>query len=731
MRSKKVHLFLLCLFSGIYQVSAQNYYHLRKDGSLPKGFYLDKIYESKVKSLLDAPSAGKMSVTDTIPFDFHFYGQTFRFYKTADNGYISFDTSVTNSEIPNGQVPKNSIFPFFENFKLQTLPAPNQGVNVKVIAYSDGVAPNRSYVIQYFGLSLDSDPLNGSITNSNIYAFAIVLHEGNEGVFDLVYTPYGDKTRKAAIGCSNSDGSVYKLLNDSLSYLPFQFSFEKNNFIVYEFRQGVQPVYDMSLAKLNLEDVYPVNAVVNLSAEVVNLGSSDISSFDLNYSVNQSDTFVYALTAVNLKHNGEGRLTITHPVSWVSGTAGSLNNVNVWLSNLNGNNDQLSTNSNHTYQVLRNNNNYTAERNILFEEGTGAWCGYCPEAHLIMAKAIDLYGKRIVPVSFHFNDSMKNVQGDTVLGEYYTSYPDAVLDRKVFLGITTTWLDQIASRLNGNSPVEIKIDQKSYNESTREIRFRVRAIFSDYWIGNLNLNAYVTHDHVRGGDNPNIWSQNNFYSKDHSGGFGGPNHPLYNEKEFMPGYLHQHVFLAAPSGVWGQNGIIPSYITPNSEFSQTFSYLLPPLQKVSYRNDYNSIYCDTRDDPGQDEGMFIPAYIRFVGFVSYQNNDPMQRSVLNSEVEELWNLVGLQPLEANQNQLLCFPNPAGQNINFKLNISSSASHALKIFDANGKLVHQEGFYLDSGPNILSIDTSDLLNGVYRVVISSDQSILSSSFVIAQ
>ncbi|MFM6983203.1 MAG: Omp28-related outer membrane protein [Chitinophagaceae bacterium] len=725
---KKTLLALLTFFSISLSVIAQNYYHLRSDGNLPNGYYLDKIYESSKRILLNEPNNESMSVIDRLPFDFNFYGNTYRSYRVSDNGYLSFDTLSISSQKPGNTYPANSIIPFWKDFKLQKLPAPNEGVGIQVFSYTDGVAPNRKHIVQWFGISLASDNFTGPITNASIYAFAIIFHEGNEGRFDLVYTPYGDKSQKAVIGCTNADNSSSKLLNDSLSNLPFQFSFDKNKFMVYQFIYGSQPDYDLSIKNLNVASIYPVNAIVNFSGTLSNNGTQTINDFKLNYSINQGDTISFDINGQNLLPNGEGVMTFSHPLSWTSGAAGSLNNVNFFLSHPNGMMDEDSANSHYAKTVLRNTNNYTAPRRILFEEGTGAWCGYCPEAHLILSEAKSTYGDKVIPVSYHFDDSMTTPSGDIFLSNYFSSYPDAMLDRKVMLGSNNTWLSELAARLNGNAPVEISIDMKSFNVQTREISYRVRARFSDYWYGNLTLGSIVTEDKVRGNALANIWSQNNYYSQFHNGGVGGASHPLYNEKEYMDGYVHKSVVKAMPGGVWGMPGILPQYITPNSEFSQTFTYILPEAAFVNYTIDNNTQYCSTIDAPGQNEGRNIPANINLVAYVAENDSDVYKRAVINAGEVKLWNLSSINSL-VNSAHLNVYPNPADNQITLGFNSISEGAVTLTVSDLNGKILLSDRFEnLSAGPTMLYADISQLPSGIYSVQVKSDTQLFTNQLI---
>jgi hypothetical protein len=709
---------LFCLPTSI--VLSQNYFPVRNDGNLPKGYVLDKIYEPGNAVLMFQPANEKLSAPAQIPFNFYFYNTPYSYYKVSDNGYITFDMGQNTSLKPDSVLPKNSILGFWQDFKLQQLPPPNDGIGVQVFSYTLGQAPNRQHVIQFYGLTLASDPLDKPISNASIYAFAIILYEGSAGRFDMVYSPYGDKNKRGGIGCSNADNSQKRLLNDSFVNLPFQFSFEVDKFIVFRFVMGHQPDYDLVIKELKLGKIYPVNTIVNFTGQLANWGHKTVSSFYLNYSINQGDTISHFIDGVNLLPNGEGYMNFSHPISWLSGAAGSLSDVNFWISNPDGMPDGNNGNSNMTRKVLRNNNNYTAQRNILFEEGTGAWCGYCPDAHLLLKQAVKLHGNRIVAVSHHIEDSMSNSGGNSILSAYMTSYPDALIDRKIFLGSKTTWLAEVSSRLNISAPVEIFIEEKNFNIQTREITYRVRVKFSDYWYGNLRLGSIVTESNVRGNASPNIWSQYNYYSSQHGGGVGGAAHPLYNEREYMDGYIHQYVNKAMPGGPWGLEGLMPVLVAPNSVYFQDFTYVLPKATFVSYDADNNTEYCSTIDIAGQNEGWNIPANINLIGYVAeYNDSDAFNRPVINAGQQRLWDLSNaVNELNHPGAPHIVFPNPANDMAYVKLDIQLDSDVRLFITNQLGQIVFEDAYNaLSAGENILFVNTSGFSNGLYHIHIS--------------
>ncbi len=723
---------IFALVATANSVYGQNYFPVRNDGDLPNGYILDKIYEADKTVLLTQPVSDQLSATAQIPFDFYFYNVQYSSYKVSDNGYITFDLSQNLSLKPDSILPRNSILGFWQDFKLQALPQPNEGIGVQVFSYTLGQAPNRQHVIQFYGLTLQSDPLDQPITNTSIFAFAIILYEGNAGRFDLVYSPYGDKNKKGAIGCSNANNSQKRLLNDSLVNLPFQFSFNLDKFIVYRFIKGIQSDYDLVIKELMLDKIYPVNSIVNFSGTLSNWGEKTVNSLYLNYAVNQEDTISYLLDGFALKPNGDGNMIFTHPISWLSGALGSLNDVNFWLSGPNGTTDGISANSNQTRKVLRSSNNYKAERNVLFEEATGAWCGYCPEANLILKQSVKQHGNRVVPVSYHFADSMSNDDGNFILAAYVTSFPDAIIDRKIFLGSNSTWLAEVNTRLNVKAPVEIFIEEKNYNIQTREITYRVRVRFTDYWYGNLRLGSIVTENNVRGNAIPSFWSQYNYYSKEYGGGVKGASHPLYNEREHMDGYMHHFVNKSMPGGPWGVDGLIPILVAPNSEYSLDFTYILPQPTFVQYDIDNNTEFCNTIDIPGQNEGWNIPANINLIGYVSeYNDMDIMDRPVINAGQKRLWDLSNqIDFINSSADMISVFPNPANDIANVRVNLEQISDLRITVTNQLGQVVYED-FYNEQSPgkNVFFIHTSTFATGMYRVNISTMQGTNMSKLII--
>ncbi|MCB9251600.1 MAG: T9SS type A sorting domain-containing protein [Flavobacteriales bacterium] len=81
------------------------------------------------------------------------------------------------------------------------------------------------------------------------------------------------------------------------------------------------------------------------------------------------------------------------------------------------------------------------------------------------------------------------------------------------------------------------------------------------------------------------------------------------------------------------------------------------------------------------------------------------------------------------NPIRVFPNPVinGQNLNFSWNAPGTA--AIQIMDQTGQVVHSEIKDLQSGVNMLETGTKNFRNGIYSLIITNNQKISQSKFVI--
>lgn len=150
---------------------------------------------------------------------------------------------------------------------------------------------------------------------------------------------------------------------------------------------------------------------------------------------------------------------------------------------------------------------------VLVEEGTGAWCGFCPQGLVALEYLDKTYGERVVPVSVHCRDAFAFDEYDQFLA--LGAYPSARINRSVKVSYPVftdplsgryslssdtgdqTFVDMVESELSQPCVAEIDIDGLSL-DSRRvltvdgHVRMAMQREDAPY-----NLLAVITEDGLR------------------------------------------------------------------------------------------------------------------------------------------------------------------------------------------------------------------------------------------
>lgn len=724
---KKVLLSSLAVFAFVLGTSAQNYYAVKGSNYAPAGYDFSKTFDAGVTTLLNKTSNDLMSTEQTIPFTFNFYGTPYTKYKASDNGYLSFNTNSTTSKapslspLPTAPGPNNAIYAFWHDFELKAAPNPN--FVVKVISYTTGTAPNRVHHIQWFGVSRQGAAIAG---NSDVYSFAVSLHEGTEGNFDLTYNAYGSTAPAGIIGCENSDGTVAKMLGDAVT--TFKNATGASGDIVYRFIYGTQSALDAATIGTNVEGFYKTGSTVDIEATVTNFGTTAITSLDLNYTIGAGATQTTSLTGLDIKANGENAVTVKSDKPWTVGAAGTIADVRVWVSNPNAGTDGNLANNETTRANVISINGTSTQRNLLFEEATGAWCQHCPDADVYMANLRSTHVDRIIIARHHNSDLMTNTQSDMLNSAYAAGYPSAFFDRTKQTGQNTVGIsrglwNQVANNsLSVSTPAKINVTNVVYNNTTRKLDFTIEAEFVDYYGGNLRIGAMIKEDEIRG--------VGTGYDQIISGVYtGNPNHIFSGKKNPMVGYPHEDVIVAIPSGAWGSPGSVPITVAPAQKVTFNYSYTLPAMTTANIPTTAEFF------PHGVQASRNKPANIWIIGFIAeYDDKDDTKRRILNANERQMWNTAaGVTTNDIAANTFTLVPNTANNHVEIALNYNNPTANNAQVTITNlaGQTI---GTYnmndLKTGMNTMKINTTDFANGMYLVNITGTKMNLTQKLVIA-
>lgn len=582
-----IRILTLLLFAGfVSAASAQNYGFRQTTGTADP-----YAYNNSGATVLAIPSSDVLSSSQSIPFAWNFYGSQVFSYKVSDNGYITFDTGSStsdpaNTSIPDAGGPNHAIYAFWDDLELIA----DSGSADQVVSFSYGTAPCRTHVIQWSSVT----PVSGS---GFVYT-AIRLHEC--GDFDIVHNYGSASGSSATVGCEDAKGLNGTMVQGPSYDFPALGSAGTDDMVYTFYWDGVR--YDASITDTDLDSPVPIG-YHTVSGKIVNGGSSAISSYTLHYTVDNGAAVTMKVSGANIPAFG-GSDTYSHSTPLNLTKGGEIHRICVWADNINGNADQRPGNDQLCFEVSSNLNITASDVNIVVEQFTGTWCGWCPDGAVVLKDILDTYPDDAIGISIHDGDGMAYDEGIRS-GFDVTAYPHGMVDRTLFDGQTKeshsrgAWVSNAAASLSKHTPVEVGISH-TYDAGTRTITATVTADYVDYAFGDMRFVFAVTEDNVTGRGFG--YDQTNYLDTTVGHPYQGAGNPII-------GFNHRHVLRANPAGAFGNAGVIPSRVIPGGSYSETFSYVIP----ISY-----------------DENE-----ISVIGFVNYVSTIVGKRSILNAAKKHL------------------------------------------------------------------------------------------------
>ena len=149
---------------------------------------------------------------------------------------------------------------------------------------------------------------------------------------------------------------------------------------------------------------------------------------------------------------------------------------------------------------------------VLIEEGTGLWCGNCPQGSL----AFDYLEKQlpgtVIPVAIHNDDSMASTRMDIYLQFLQiNAFPTARVNRRTELGAPMygpsfvsenggeTWMELVLKEIENPASVEIKATEANYCDDLEGILIPFEVEFALNRQGvHYNVFAILTEDGIQG-----------------------------------------------------------------------------------------------------------------------------------------------------------------------------------------------------------------------------------------
>jgi hypothetical protein len=424
---------------------------------------------------------------------------------------------------------------------------------------------------------------------------------------------------------------------------------------------------DAQLNTVTLARYGTTNTNYTLALNVTNMGSNPITSL----SVDWNDGTPH-LETINVNIAPGASQNVNHPTAVNYATAVE-RTINVSITGMNGGADDNMANNNG--QTLFNTVSSLVTKRVLFEEGTGTWCGWCPRGKVAMGHMYDNY-PNFIGIMVHNGDPMAVSAYDNAAN--FSGYPSVNVDRALLNQSVTQngFVTMFNSRSSLIVPAAMNATVSlSGNQATIQASAQFVTAFAS---SNYRLAVIVTEDGVTG--TTAGYNQSNFYA----GGGNGPMGGYESLPNPVPAaqMVYDWVGRALLGGYAGQAGSVPATITDGQVVTHTFNYTIPTTQNQA--NLYGVVVLID-----QSNGQIVNS-LRF----------PIDASAsLTEEVKGM--------------DVNVYPNPATEVINVAFEAENTA-YSLNLTDVNGRVIFEKEYTNLSGEQKLTIPVSGLPAGNYFI-----------------
>jgi hypothetical protein len=412
-----------------------------------------------------------------------------------------------------------------------------------------------------------------------------------------------------------------------------------------------------------------------ITSVVTNLGYEAVNALEITWMID-GQTVTETIEGLNIPFGETAE--IEHPVPFVPSEAITYD-VSVSIASPNGEMDSDETNN--TSDDLLSGVTFRPHKKVVFEEGTGTWCVWCPRGFVAMADMKENYPDKFIGIAVHNGDPMTLAPYDD--GVNLNGYPGANVDRVLNdVGVSTALFEEFIEVLDITPPVQADVSAE-FNAETRELTVNASAEFATRMTGlDYRMSVVITEDSVVGTSSG--YRQANAYS------FQANNLPLVGagldwqaEPNPVPAttMIYNETARALLGGYNGLSGMIPSEVEAGDVFEHTFTYTVP--ENYSWEHMHAVLLLLDNETGG----------------------------IANAESTTFDLAVSAPEVFANE-LVEVFPNPAKDRVNIALNLDGATSVALTVFNAMGQTVATQYLGTLNGEVSVPFDASRLAAGAY-------------------
>ena len=648
------------LFSQYYYIPASspgNPGGLNADSEYPSGSGLDP---SWTVILGPSQSSPAWSSTETIPFTFNFNGIAVTQYKVSSTGVLTFSTSVTavpgagNATLPDPAIPDNSVMVW----GIQ-----GTGANDNILSKTFGTSGSQQHWV--FFSSYDG---GGSWSY-----WSIVLEEGSDKIY-IVDQRHSSAANPQVTAGIQTDATTATMVSGSptLSNVAGSSALPDDNHY-YEFIYGSQSAIDAAgVAVTTFPYLILGNAPFTVSGEITNLGSSSITSMDINYSIDGASAVTESLS--NLTINTYDNYTFDHSSTWNPSSSGTYD-VAIWASNINGSSDMDPSNDTITGTV----NVFTSfeTRKPMLEVFTSSTCGPCVQGNINLATVLSNY-----PEQFSLLKYQMSWPGN---GDPY--FTQEGYDRRVFYGVNSVPRLEIDGGFDANPS---GMTNQDFDDFAAIPSFT--SLSANYSIGGQSVDVSITIDPLENMNSNNLTLYTGIFE------FLTYNNSSTNGEIEFSNVMKK---MLPDAGGYSINPLQAGVqVIENFSFTFQGNYTLPADANTPINHMLNHSVEDF-------ENLGVVVWIQ----------DDITKEILQSTTASL--VTDVNGDLSSASKIMIFPNPTRDIATVAFQGLENSELQIKVINLLGEMVISERFTSSSNLDYYNLNVSKLNSGIYNVLLISN------------
>lgn len=300
------------------------------------------------------------------------------------------------------------------------------------------------------------------------------------------------------------------------------------------------------------------NSISSVEVELTRPGYSPVTATgNLDKPLENNQTAAVTLSKVNL--GGAGMCPVTARITKINGEANSMSDATI--------SDQ--------FYLLNEGTGYV--QNIVAEEGTGTWCGWCPAGIVLMEWLKGKYPENVMRIAAHGSDEMQVNSYVPFLQQYIPGFPGMMFNRRFNLTPTVPNAQEYSEEVikyytSGKAYSELRFRKANLSDDGKSINIGAEAEF----LFNIPDAAYqMAFAVVEDGLGP--YDQSNYYAGEGAnamGDWGTKGSTVSTVYDDVARYL---------SGFPGNANSIPSNITALTPYTYELSVPLTAVKGDNFR----------------------------------------------------------------------------------------------------------------------------------------------------